>query len=173
MARPGRPAMPKPDLHPQVDAFLDMLTTERGAAMNTRQAYWRDLADVSLFLRNDKNVEIDQATTENLKAYLQDLGQKSNTKGPNKGKIAVRTVARRLSALRQFYRYLVSEGLREDDPTSTVVKPIKAPRGTPEQVDLAKAPTRVGTAKAGTTLILIILLVASHATPLTVLIAFL
>ena len=48
MARPGRPAMPKPDLHPMVDSFLDMLTTERGAAMNTRHAYWRDLADVSL-----------------------------------------------------------------------------------------------------------------------------
>ena len=38
MARPGRPAIPKPDLHPSVDAFLDMLSTERGAAMNTRQA---------------------------------------------------------------------------------------------------------------------------------------
>ena len=55
MARPGRPKMPKPDLHPTVDAFLDMLTAERGAAMNTRQAYWRDLADVSLYLRGERN----------------------------------------------------------------------------------------------------------------------
>lgn len=123
MARPGRPAMPKPDLHPLVDAFLDMLTTERGAAMNTRQAYWRDLADVSLFLRNNKNVEISDANTEHLKAYLQDLSDKSNSKSSGKGKIAVRTVARRLSALRQFYRYLVSEGVREDDPTSTIESP--------------------------------------------------
>ena len=46
MARPGRPALPKPDLNPLVDSFLDMLTTERGAALNTRHAYWRDLADV-------------------------------------------------------------------------------------------------------------------------------
>ncbi len=145
MARPGRPAMPKPDLHPQVDAFLDMLTTERGAAMNTRQAYWRDLADVSLFLRNDKNVEIDQATTENLKAYLQDLGQKSNTKGPNKGKIAVRTVARRLSALRQFYRYLVSEGLREDDPTSTIESP-KQGRTLPKTLSEAEVTNLIKTA---------------------------
>ena len=123
MARPGRPAMPKPDLHPLVDAFLDMLTTERGAAMNTRQAYWRDLADVSLFLREHKNIEINKASTDDLKDYLKDLNTRANTKGTNNGKIAVRTVARRLSALRQFYRYLVSENAREDDPTSTIESP--------------------------------------------------
>jgi len=123
MARPGRPPMPKPDLHPLVEAFLDMLTTERGAAMNTRQAYWRDLADVSLFLRNNKNVEITEATTDQLKSYLQNLSEKSNSKVENEGAVAVRTVARRLSALRQFYRFLVSEGKREDDPTSTIESP--------------------------------------------------
>lgn len=123
MARPGRPAMPKPDLHPLVDSFLDMLTTERGAAMNTRHAYWRDLADVSLYLRNEKKVEIDKATTDQLKSYLKDLAEKSHNKGTNNSKIAVRTVARRLSALRQFYRYVVSEGTRSDDPTSTIESP--------------------------------------------------
>lgn len=123
MARPGRPAMPKPDLHPRVDSFLDMLTTERGAAHNTRQAYWRDLADVSLYLRNNKDVEIDKANTDQLKDYLKDLSDKTHNKGTNSSKIAVRTVARRLSALRQFYRYLVSEGVREDDPTSTIESP--------------------------------------------------
>lgn len=123
MARPGRPAMPKPDLHPQVDSFLDMLTTERGAAANTRHAYWRDLADISLYLRNKRNTDIDKASTADLKAYLQDLSEKTHVKGSNKSKIAVRTVARRLSALRQFYRYLVSEGARKDDPTSTIESP--------------------------------------------------
>jgi integrase/recombinase XerD len=123
MARPGRPAMPKPDLHPQVDAFLDMLTSERGAAMNTRHAYWRDLADVSLYLRGKRNSDVNKATTEDLKAYLKDLSEKTHVKGANKSKIAVRTVARRLSALRQFYRYLVSENSRQDDPTSTIESP--------------------------------------------------
>lgn len=115
--------MPKPDLHPMVDAFLDMLTTERGAAMNTRQAYWRDLADVSLYLRADKNTDIDKATTDELKAYLTHLSQKTHTKGVNDGKIAVRTIARRLSALRQFYRFMISEEARTDDPTSTIESP--------------------------------------------------
>ncbi|OUT91937.1 MAG: recombinase XerD [Micavibrio sp. TMED27] len=123
MARPGRPAMPKPELCPAVDAFLDMLTTERGAALNTRQAYWRDLADVSLYLRNQLNTDIDKATTDNIQAYLKDLSEKTHVKGQNKGKIAVRTVARRLSALRQFYRFMVSEGSRSDDPTSTIESP--------------------------------------------------
>jgi integrase/recombinase XerD len=123
MARPGRPAMPKPDLHPQVDAFLDMLTTERGAAMNTRHAYWRDLADVSLYLRGKRGTDVNKATTEDLKAYLKDLAEKTHVKGANKSKIAVRTVARRLSALRQFYRFLVSENTRSDDPTSTIESP--------------------------------------------------
>ena len=48
---------------------------------------------------------------------------KANTKNANNSKIAVRTIARRLSALRQFYRFLVSEGTREDDPTSTIESP--------------------------------------------------
>ena len=123
MARPGRPSMPKPDLNPLVDSFLDMITTERGAAMNTRQAYWRDLADVTLYLRGEKNTDLDKATTDELKTYLKDLSEKANEKGDKKAKIAVRTVARRLSALRQFYRFLVSEGVREDDPTSTIESP--------------------------------------------------
>jgi integrase/recombinase XerD len=123
MARPGRPAMPKPDLHPLVDSFLDMLTTERGAAMNTRHAYWRDLADVSLYLRNNRNTDVNKANTEDLKAYLKDLGEKTHSKGANESKIAVRTVARRLSALRQFYRFLISEEVRTDDPTSTIESP--------------------------------------------------
>ena len=122
MARPGRPAMPKPELNPLVESFLDMITTERGAALNTRQAYWRDLADVSLFVKK-KNSDIDVATTDILKAYLKELANKSNTVGDETTKTAVRTVARRLSALRQFYRYMISEGLREDDPTSTIESP--------------------------------------------------
>ncbi|MBU0799860.1 MAG: site-specific integrase, partial [Alphaproteobacteria bacterium] len=111
--------MPKPDLHPLVDSFLDMLTTERGAAVNTRQAYWRDLADFSLYLREKFKKEIVDASGVEIKTYLDDLGNKIHVKGQNKAQIATRTVARRLSALRQFYRYLVSENIRKEDPTTT------------------------------------------------------
>ncbi len=145
MARPGRPAMPKPDLHPAVDAFLDMLTTERGAALNTRQAYWRDLADVSLFLRNKLNTEIVNASTDDLKAYIKDLSEKVHVKGENKGKIAVRTIARRLSALRQFYRYAISENMRQDDPTSTIESP-KQGRTLPKTLSEAEVDRLIKTA---------------------------
>ena len=145
MARPGRPAMPKPDLHPSVDSFLEMLTTERGAAMNTRQAYWRDLADVSLYLRKEKGVEIVQSTTDQLKNYLQDLSQKTHNKGTNNSKIAVRTVARRLSALRQYFRFIVSEGMRSDDPTSTIESP-KQKRTLPKTLSEAEVTQLIKTA---------------------------
>jgi|TARA_R110002126_G_scaffold13118_2_gene56471 integrase/recombinase XerD len=123
MARPGRPALPKPDLHPSVDAFLNMLQTERGAALNTRQAYWRDLADVSLFLKNQMTSDIDKANTDEIKAYLKDLAGKANAKGKGTGKISERTIARRLSAMRQYYRFVISEKMRKDDPTSTIESP--------------------------------------------------
>lgn len=148
MARPGRPALPKPKLHPSVDAFLDMLTTERGAALNTRHAYWRDLADVSLYLRENQNCDIHDATTDGLKAYLKDLSEKTHTKGNNSGKIAVRTVARRLSALRQFYRFLLSENKREDDPTSTIESP-KQGRTLPKTLSESEVTTLIETAAIG------------------------
>ncbi len=148
MARPGRPALPKPNLHPLVDSFLDMLTTERGAALNTRHAYWRDLADVSLYLRSKRNSDIDKATAEDLKAYLKDLSEKVHSKGINRSKIAVRTVARRLSALRQFYRFTVSENVRKDDPTSTIESP-KQGRTLPKTLSEADVSTLIKTAGNG------------------------
>ena len=148
MARPGRPAMPKPKLHPLVDSFLDMLTAERGAAVNTRQAYWRDLADFSVSLRETSKKEIVDATTDDIKAYLKDLGNKIHTKGESKAKIATRTVARRLSALRQFYRYLVSENVRKDDPTSTIDSP-KQKRTLPKTLSEKEVSRLINTAGEG------------------------
>lgn len=147
MARPGRPPLEKPKLSPWVDKFLDMLTTERSAALNTRQAYWRDLADVSLFLRNTRQVEIEKATTDDLRAYLEDLSNKIHVKGANKAQIAVRTVARRLSALRQFYRYLVSENVRKEDPTTSIDSP-KQGRTLPKVLTEAEVTNLIKTAGA-------------------------
>lgn len=150
MARPGRPAMPKPDLHPTVDAFLDMLTTERGAAHNTRQAYWRDLADVSLYIRNKFTREIIDATPDQIKDYLKDLSQKSHTKGEKTAKIATRTVARRLSAMRQYFRFLISESKREDDPTSNIESP-KQTRTLPKTLTEGEVNNLINTAAQGGT----------------------
>ena len=148
MARPGRPPKEKPNLHPLVDSFLDMLTTERGAANNTRQAYWRDLADCSLFLRSTFSKEIVDASTDEIKAYLEDLTNKIHVKGSNKSQIATRTVARRLSALRQFYRYLISENIRKEDPTTTIQSP-KQTRTLPKTLSEQEVDTLIKTAARG------------------------
>ncbi len=145
MARPGRPALPKPDLHPLVDSFLEMLRGERGAAENTIQAYWRDLADVSLYLRKNRSTDVNVATTEDIQAYLKDLSEKTHTKGNKTGKIAVRTVARRLSAMRQFFRFVISEDVRQDDPTSTIESP-KQGRTLPKVLSEAEVTQLIKTA---------------------------
>lgn len=146
MARPGRPAKARPPVNKWVDSFLDMLTSERGAAMNTRHAYERDLIDVEMFFK-PSSIDITKATTEQIKSYLDDLARKKHTKGDHTGKIAVRTVARRLSALRQFYRYLISENIRQDDPTSTIESP-KQGRTLPKTLSEQEVVTLIETAAA-------------------------
>jgi len=170
MARPGRPKLPKPNLHGSIDAFLYMLTAERGAAMNTRHAYWRDLADVSLYLRDERKSDVDTATTADIKAYLEHLANKTHVKGKNKSQIAVRTVARRLSALRQFYRYLVSENIRKEDPTTTIESP-KQGRTLPKTLSEAEVTNLIKTAAGqggGDSVRLVCLLEMLYATGLRV-----
>jgi integrase/recombinase XerD len=109
--------MPRPALAirvtPRIEAFLEMLVAERGAARNTIDSYRRDLADVESFLaRRDRGIEA--ATTEDLREYLAALNANGATPS---------TAARRLSALRQFFRFLYGEGARGDDPTATIESP--------------------------------------------------
>lgn len=170
MPRPGRPALPKPNLHPLVDSFLDMLTSERGAALNTRQAYWRDLADFSLWLRAQFKREVVDATSVEIKNYLDELGKRIHVKGQNKNQIATRTVARRLSALRQFYRYLVSENVRKEDPTATIDSP-KQKRTLPKTLSEGEVAQLIKTAAiggAGDSVRLVCLLEMLYATGLRV-----
>jgi len=121
MARPGRPKMQR-DPSPEVlISFLDMLVAERGAAKNTRDAYERDILDFNKSLKA-RNSTLEQGTTSDIEIYLGELSERNNVK--NKGdKTAVRTIARRISALRQFYGFLLTEGKRSDDPTSTIESP--------------------------------------------------
>lgn len=98
---------------PRIEAFLEMLVAERGAARNTIDSYRRDLADVESFLaRRDRGIEA--ATTDGLREYLAALSANGATPS---------TAARRLSALRQFFRFLYAEGVRGDDPTATIESP--------------------------------------------------
>jgi integrase/recombinase XerD len=96
-----------------IDAFLEMLIAERGASANTVQAYRRDLADAAGFLA-DRRTGLADVDTDGLRAYFAALEARD---------LKPRTAARRLSALRQFYRFLYSDGLRADDPTGALDSP--------------------------------------------------
>lgn len=96
-----------------IDQFLEMMSAERGAAANTLESYRRDLDDFTAFSAA-KNIAVEKADTEMVRAYLSRL---------NKAGIAPSTAARRLSAIRQFYRFLHAEGVRTDDPSRAVDSP--------------------------------------------------
>ncbi len=96
-----------------------MMAAERGAAANTLEAYRRDLADLGGWLA-ERGIAVDGAGTDDLRAYLEALARRRGARG---GVTAARTAGRRLSALRQFHRFLVSEGLRADDPTAAIDSP--------------------------------------------------
>lgn len=122
MARPGRPAKARPQVSKWINNFLEMLASEKGAAQNTISAYDRDLIDVDLFLQA-RNTSVEAAKSSDIKAYIDDLTNKTQTKGDRENKTTSRTIARRISALRQFYKFIISEGIREDEPTSTIEAP--------------------------------------------------
>ena len=122
MARPGRPAKPRPNVSKWITSYLEMLASEKGAAQNTIAAYDRDLIDIDLFMQARGNA-LETAKPVDFKAYVDQLSNKTQVKGDRSNKTTPRTVARRISAARQFYKFIISEGVREDDPTSTIEAP--------------------------------------------------
>ena len=108
------------------ELFLDMLAAEQGAGVNTLDAYRRDLTDFSDFLgRQGQNFA--GAGTDALRDYLADLdvrGFKSSS------------VARRLSAMRHLFRFLLNERIRGDDPAAILSGP-KRGRGLPKVLSIA------------------------------------
>ena len=140
MARPARHAD-----ETAIELFLDMLAAERGAGKNTLDAYRRDLADFSAHLSGARR-GIPDATTEDVRGYLRALARRG---------FAATSVARRLSAIRQFYRFLYAEGRRGDDPAAIIEGP-KRGRTLPKvlgipDVDrlLARARDAIGASRSG------------------------
>src|SRR3954451_1865951 len=99
-----------------IELFLDMLAAERGAGINTLSAYRRDLEDLSATLA-DKGGNIGKAATDDLRDYLGVLAKRG---------FKASSVARRLSAIRQLYRFLYAENHRRDDPAAVLDGPKRA-----------------------------------------------
>jgi integrase/recombinase XerD len=105
----------------RIEAFLEMLSAERGAARLTLAAYRTDLADLAHFIGGD----VAALETEDLRRYFSAL---------KKSGIGARTAARRLSAFRQLFRFLVTDGVRRDDPSQALDAP-RLPRALPKHLD--------------------------------------
>jgi len=111
----------------QLDCFLDMLVAERGAAKNTQEAYRRDLADYIDYLARAQS-EPALASIDSLRDYLSAL----QTRGMSSA-----TLARRVSALRQFHKFLYVDRHRADDPAAALEGPRRV-RNAPGVLSIAE-----------------------------------
>ena len=93
-----------------VEAFLEMMAVERGASQNTLDAYRHDLGDASGYL-SGRNGSLLTATTDDIRGFVARLAARG---------FAETTRSRKLSALRQYYRFLYTEDRRGDDPTGPI-----------------------------------------------------
>ena len=91
----------------EIDSFLAMLASERGAALNTIAAYRRDL----------------ESAEEEIGALVSADGPALASLGKAWAGLAPSSLARKCSALRQFYGFLIDEGVRQDDPSPALPRP--------------------------------------------------
>src|SRR5260370_7894209 len=96
-----------------IELFPDMVAAERGAAKNTLAAYSRDLADLSAEL-GKTGCAIARASTDDLRAYLGSLAKR---------RFAASSMARRLSAIRQLYRFLYTQPPPAAHPSAPPARP--------------------------------------------------
>lgn len=120
-----------------VEAFLEMMSAERGAAKNTIEAYRRDLTDYCGFL-DRRSTSPTAAGREQVTQYLAFLDAEG---------IAASSSARKLSAIRQFHKFLAADAVRGDDPTRIIASP-KARRGLPKVLSIAEIDRLLTTAEA-------------------------
>jgi integrase/recombinase XerD len=92
----------------RIDRFLEMMAAERGASRNTLAAYRRDLEQAAEWLKGALG-DADAAALRKLMADYQSL--------------AASSAARKLSALRQFFAFLLDEGERADNPALDIARP--------------------------------------------------
>jgi integrase/recombinase XerD len=98
----------------QIAGFLEHLAVERGLSRHTLAAYRRDLSQAATWLKREEHVTLAQAATANLVAFL---------RARRAAGMAAATVSRQISALRMFFRFLVAEGARTDEPTRHMETP--------------------------------------------------
>lgn len=120
----------------RIETFLEILSAERGAADNTLDAYRRDLEDLSAWL-NAHGSDLDNAQPADLERYLAALAADG---------FATASQARRLSSIRQFYKFLYADGVRGDDPSATLDSPRRG-RALPKTLTIAEVDRLIESAR--------------------------
>ncbi len=123
---------------PLIEAFLDMIAAERGAAKNTIESYARDLADYAAGLTLAGKTPLNAATGD-IRAYLSGLVDRG---------LKPASSARKLSSIRQFHRFLVTEGRRSDDPALIIEAPRRG-RNLPKILSIAEVSHLLAVSKEG------------------------
>ena len=121
---------------PAIEMFLEMLAAERGAAANTLAAYRRDLEHFARFLAAQCG-PLEQATRRDIAAYLRAASEDG---------LSPASRARRLSAIRQLYKFLVSEDLVDEDPAADLGGP-QGRRALPKTLSVAEVERLIATAR--------------------------
>ena len=119
------------------EAFLEMMSVERAAARNTLLAYSKDLADAQGFLGR-RGSDLAAASAEDIEAYFLDLGARG---------LSPATASRRRASVRQFYRFVLGETWRVDDPSRRVEAPRKG-RSLPRVLSRAEMDALIAAAGA-------------------------
>jgi integrase/recombinase XerD len=119
-----------------LEAFLEMMAAERGAAGNTIEAYRRDLERFGAVLAR-RGRSVAACDGDDLRAYLAELSRAG---------LAPASIARHLSALRQFHRFLFAEGIRQDDPATAIDSP-QLGRPLPKILNQAEVERLLGAAR--------------------------
>jgi integrase/recombinase XerD len=121
-----------------VAGFLEALASERGASANTIEAYRRDLADYEAYLSAEGSDAL-KAGSNDLRRFLAARGAQP---------LGAASLARRLSAIRQFHKFLYAEGWRRDDPTLAIEGPRRS-RPLPKLLSTAEVERLIATAREG------------------------
>ncbi len=121
------PATPAADNAAHLASFLEMLAAERGAAVNTREAYARDIGDFLAFA-DAQGLAIAEIKRAHISAYLESLGRAG---------LAASSRARKLSALKQFAKFMLASDVIDDDPFELLRGPKKA-RPLPKVLSIAE-----------------------------------
>src|SRR6056297_2586550 len=118
-------------------AFLETIASERGVADNTLSAYTRDLEDFLGFLR-EQRCELTMVTSADITTYLRELGAAG---------LGAASRARRLSAVRQFMKFLVAENVIDENPAFAVSGP-KRDKALPKTLSVSEVDRLIETSEA-------------------------